>query len=139
MRISHDCWQCEYGDCAHIWLVAKEEPPEQCAKCRRRGWNANGTFVAGQAPVKKPREARVKKEPAPNPPKPPFVYRNRKGKAESSPEKPPVANRVRDLLAVPGVTTGNLLSAQYQRPAHDPKTCRLQGCGMCAAAKGEKG
>ncbi len=91
----------------------------------------------GEVPVET--VSRAKKEPAPNPPKPPFVYRNRKGKAESSPEKPPVANRVRDLLAVPGVTTGNLLSAQYQRPAHDPKTCRLQGCGMCAAAKGEKG
>ena len=85
----------------------------------------------GEVPVET--VSRAKKEPAP---KSPFVYRGRRGKAEPSPEKPPVASRVRDLLAVPGVTTGSLLSAQYQRPAHDPKTCRLHGCGMCAAAKG---
>lgn len=39
MRISKDCWQCEYPDCGHVWIAAGVDPPGQCAKCRRRKWH----------------------------------------------------------------------------------------------------
>jgi len=37
MRIKVDAWECEL--CGHVWLATGDEPPEQCAKCRKRGWN----------------------------------------------------------------------------------------------------
>lgn len=43
MRISRDCWQCEYPDCGHVWLAAGDEAPNQCAKCKRRKWNTPGS------------------------------------------------------------------------------------------------
>lgn len=39
MRISRDCWQCEYPDCGHVWIASSEVPPEQCARCRKRKWH----------------------------------------------------------------------------------------------------
>ena len=45
MKISHPCWKCEYKDCGNIWVAKDETPPDQCSKCRRRGWNKKG--VAG--------------------------------------------------------------------------------------------
>lgn len=43
---------------------------------------------------------------------------------------------VDNLLRIPGVAVAS--DPRYLRPMHDPKTCRLPGCGMCAAAKGGK-
>lgn len=57
LRISANGWKCEYPDCGHVWLAQGEEPPEQCAKCRRRGWHGqtrtDGVKVA--AAVRAPR------------------------------------------------------------------------------------
>jgi hypothetical protein len=41
-----DCWRC--GLCGHVWLkdLAKDEAPEQCAKCRKRKWNRGGLDVS---------------------------------------------------------------------------------------------
>jgi predicted transcriptional regulator len=40
-------------------------------------------------------------------------------------------------LAASGVEDVEIVaeSPQYQRPRHDPATCRVRKCGMCAAAK----
>ncbi len=43
MRVSRDCWKCEYEDCGHVWISAGDEAPAQCAKCRRRKWHTPGS------------------------------------------------------------------------------------------------
>ncbi len=43
MRVSRDCWKCEYEDCGWVWLAAGDESPEKCAKCRRRRWHTPGS------------------------------------------------------------------------------------------------
>lgn len=42
MRVSRDCWKCEYEDCGHIWIAAGEDAPGQCAKCKKRRWHTEG-------------------------------------------------------------------------------------------------
>ena len=64
MKITRECWKCEYADCGHEWLVAGEAP-EKCAKCRRRGWNKEGarTVLVGEpSPEESERERRREKK-----------------------------------------------------------------------------
>jgi hypothetical protein len=47
MIISHPCWQCELPGCGHIWVKTSDTPPDQCSKCRKRGWNRKGAEQGG--------------------------------------------------------------------------------------------
>lgn len=51
MKTTHDVWKCEL--CRHIWLAFDNEPPSQCAKCRKRGWNASGIDRTIEPPTPK--------------------------------------------------------------------------------------
>lgn len=56
MRVSRDCWKCEYEECGWIWLAAGDEAPAKCAKCRKRRWHTPGLteiIRVGQARVEK--------------------------------------------------------------------------------------
>lgn len=69
MKIDHPCWQCEYTDCGHTWLATDpNKPPDQCARCRRRGWHSAEATQNNSAKSQKksvPRPARKQKpEPA---------------------------------------------------------------------------
>jgi hypothetical protein len=33
-------WICEHKDCSWKWLADGIDPPEKCAKCKRRGWHS---------------------------------------------------------------------------------------------------
>lgn len=59
-------WVCEYRDCGHEWLAEKGEPPEKCAKCRRRRWHGVGVGEA-EKPQEAPKRTRTKKVPIPQP------------------------------------------------------------------------
>ena len=41
-KIKADAWKCDL--CGHVWLVG-EMYPKQCAKCRSRIWNCDGSKV----------------------------------------------------------------------------------------------
>lgn len=56
-KIKADAWKCDL--CGHVWLVG-EMCPKQCAKCRSRIWNCDGSKVVESpavvvvAPTSKP-------------------------------------------------------------------------------------
>lgn len=59
MKVSRDCWKCEYPECGHIWIATGEDPPEQCAKCKKRKWHTDG-LIEVSAPQRKTVTARKK-------------------------------------------------------------------------------
>lgn len=53
MKITGDLWKCEITKCGHLWIAYDNKPPEKCAKCKSRKWNASGvdrTFSSQSAP-----------------------------------------------------------------------------------------
>lgn len=36
-EIYRKCWFCDL--CGHCWLATDDDPPTQCARCKKRGWN----------------------------------------------------------------------------------------------------
>ena len=32
-------WRCELQGCGHTWLATGIDPPQKCAKCKKRGWH----------------------------------------------------------------------------------------------------
>jgi hypothetical protein len=125
MRISRDCWQCEFDDCRHIWIATTDVAPAQCARCKKRGWHTEGAVALSDAkPSPAPR--RLKTDAA----------ATTGGKVTIATVEPQ-SNRVLDvLLNIPQVAPAS--DPRYIRPAHDPKECRNKFCGLCAAAKGGK-
>ena len=51
MRKQVWCWQCEL--CGHTWIASGIDAPEQCAKCKRRGWHTKQADVprAVESPI----------------------------------------------------------------------------------------
>ena len=46
MRKQVWCWVCEL--CGHTWIASGIDAPEQCAKCKRRGWHTKAVHVADE-------------------------------------------------------------------------------------------
>jgi len=55
MEITRRCWKCEI--CEHEWIAQRENPPNQCAKCRSRKWHTG--IKAIQSPVYHPLVGKV--------------------------------------------------------------------------------
>lgn len=49
MRKQDWVWQCEHKGCGHKWLASGVEAPEQCAKCKKRGWHTKNTTNQAEA------------------------------------------------------------------------------------------
>ena len=137
MRISQDCWQCEYGECGHIWIAANDVAPAQCARCKKRGWHTEGAV----APAKKP--APLLPLAKTDAGRELVATFRRHGKlttdvvgtagakvevAVPEAESKPITN----LLGIGGVAVGS--DPRYARPAHAPG-CK---CFSCCPPKGEK-
>jgi hypothetical protein len=41
-----DCWVCELPGCGHAWIKTGDIPPDQCSRCRKRGWNKRGEAMS---------------------------------------------------------------------------------------------
>ena len=121
MRVSRDCWQCELEGCGHVWIAAGEEPPEQCARCKKRKWHTEGRFELAPGALAPQRELRTD------------AVATTGGKVTISTDvpRPNFADLAR---TVPGIK----VAIQLDRPAHDVAGCRIYGCGMCAVLKGGK-
>ena len=110
MRVSRDCWKCEYDDCGWIWLAAGDDAPEKCAKCRRRRWHTEGSVEKTKPllPAVKDSGAGAKLLAG---------FKKKRGVKE----------------VVPASTPG--LDA-YARPEHDKANCRNRFCMICRAVGG---
>ncbi len=127
MKILKPCWQCEYDDCGHVWIASSEVPPAQCAKCRRRGWNKKGELQVQEKTAGDAGATRSRQRAAATP-----GGTKTAAQAVAAALPAPVRAQVKPASQIQQ-------PAAYARPVHDSKTCRLPGCGMCAAAKGGKG
>ena len=56
-------------------------------------------------------------------------------KAKAAPVEPDPLAVALEAAASGGDVLPVVDSPQYQRPRHDPATCRIHKCGMCVAAK----
>ena len=51
MRKQGWLWQCELVECGHEWIARGIDAPEQCAKCKKRGWHTKGVSEAPRAMI----------------------------------------------------------------------------------------
>lgn len=42
-RAQSEVWRCDL--CGHKWIAQSDNPPEKCAKCRKRRWHKVGDKV----------------------------------------------------------------------------------------------
>lgn len=128
MKVSRDCWKCEYPECGHIWIATGEDPPEQCAKCKKRKWHTDG-LIEVSAPQRKTVTARKKSNGKLSP-------RDEKRMTELNDrfeehiqdemEKPTRLARV--MAAVPEVRPAvDIVSPVYEKPSHAPN-CSCYSC-----------
>lgn len=129
MRISRDCWQCEYTDCGHVWIASGFDSPEQCSKCKRRKWHTpDAGLIELAASARKngaPRRRRILKTDA-------IATADAKVTIaqEVEVDRKAVAMAaadVRPAAEIPAPKLDSLL-----RTAHHPRCT----CGICTAEKG---
>jgi hypothetical protein len=133
MRITRDCWKCEYPECGHIWIATGEDPPEQCAKCKKRKWHTPGSeeVVEVSAPARKSNgklNAHDKKR---------MAELNGRFDEHLQDEMEKPSRLARIMASVPEVRpAAEILAPQsiYQRPAH-AANC---GCLSCRPPKGKE-
>lgn len=99
--------------CSHEWLAVGESIPTHCAKCKSRRWNSGE-----QANRTKPFAPKR------------FVS------AAKPPSDADIAQAEHHLNAYPTALREAIdPMIESRMSGHDPKTCRVYKCGMCASAK----
>jgi len=57
-------WACECKRCGHKWVSTGAKPPERCASCTRRNWQAEpGTLPLGRPKARKIAAAKARTRP----------------------------------------------------------------------------